>query len=75
MVSVPAVVVAAFPDGSGGLVLLVERPLGWDAPYFRDPVTGRDGCHPAAVPRRRDHRVQILARPGPTQQPEVAQGP
>jgi hypothetical protein len=75
MIQVAPVVVAAFPDGSGGLVLIIERPLGWDAPHFRDPVTGRDGRQAGPVPRRRDSRVQVRARPGPARGPVKIAGP
>ncbi len=69
------VVQAAFPDGNGGLVLLIARPLGWDAPCFRDPATGRDSAQ--ARPGAFGHglQVQVLARPGPARRPASPEGP
>lgn len=70
-----AVVQAAYLRLDGGLVLLVVRPLGWDVPWFRDPLTGRGDAPGPVVPRRRDHRVQLLPRPGPARVPVRAQAP
>lgn len=70
------VVVAEYPLLDGSVVRLIARPLGWDAPCFRDPVTGRDGLKVGVVvPRRRDSRVLVLPRPGPAREAVQAQAP
>lgn len=69
------VVQAVLADGEGGWVVIVARPLGWDAPYFRHPLTGRAATARASRPGRHTRRIQLLPRPGPCRRPEVAQAP
>lgn len=69
------VVLDAFADGNGGWILIIARPLGWDWPAFRDPVTGRGSARQRTPSARRARRTQVLARPGPARRPEVAQAP
>lgn len=52
----------------GAVIVGVAWPLGWDAPRFRNPVSGRDVLVPTTgqcIPRRRDSGPCVLPRPGP----------
>lgn len=52
----------------GAVILGVCWPLGWDAPQFRHPESGRDTLVPnrgQCIPRRRDSGPCVLPRPGP----------
>ena len=69
------IVLDMWPGVEGGLILIVARALGWDAPYFRDPATGRDAA--PAWPGAFGHcrQVQVLVRPGPARRPASPEGP
>lgn len=61
-------IVEVLPQPDGGCTLLVAWPLGWDAPRFRDLVTGRDeptAAEGQCVPRRLATGPAVLPRPGP----------
>ena len=69
------VVQAAYPNGVGGWILLIDRPLGWDAPWFRSSLTGRATPVRVFRPGRRDRRIHVLPRPGPGRRPQAPQAP